>query len=121
LAPILDCAQVHSVFGHQHFGRPDILDRTVQQIVCHKVPSNRNHSLTKLIRRSGEKVNGHKMAEPSEDERAVQHRHTAETIRQLAGQIRFDHLRRRQLLALADAFDRLADRVTAGPLREAAD
>jgi hypothetical protein len=44
------------------------------------------------------------MAEPSDDERAAYHRQTAETIRRLAAQIRFDHLRRRQLLALAMHF-----------------
>jgi len=59
------------------------------------------------------------MAEPTEDGRAAYHRQTAETIRRLARQIRFDHLRQRQLLALADAFDRLADQLSVR-VREAA-
>lgn len=60
------------------------------------------------------------MAERSEDERASRHRQTADTIRQIAANLRFDHLRRRQLLALADAFDRLAGRIAKGRLHEAA-
>jgi hypothetical protein len=60
------------------------------------------------------------MAVPTEDERADNYRRTAGMIRRIAGQIRFDHLRQRQLLALADAFDRLADRVAGGGVREAA-
>jgi hypothetical protein len=60
------------------------------------------------------------MAEPSDDERAVYHRQTAETIRRLASQIRFDHLRKRQLLALADAFDRLARQIAKRSVSEAA-
>jgi hypothetical protein len=60
------------------------------------------------------------MAEPSDDERAAYHRRTAETIRRLAAQIRFDHLRKRQLLALADAFDRLAGPIAKRGINEAA-
>ena len=51
------------------------------------------------------------MSEKSEEMRAEQHRETAERLRSLAAEIRFDLLRQQQLLALADAFDRLADRV----------
>lgn len=60
------------------------------------------------------------MAEPAEDERAAYHRRTAETIRGMAATIRFDHLRKRQLLALADAFDRLADQIAKRGVSEAA-
>jgi hypothetical protein len=41
---------------------------------------------------------------------AEQYRRTAEKLRQLAQQIRFDLGRQQQLLSLADAFERLADR-----------
>jgi hypothetical protein len=51
------------------------------------------------------------MAEPSDNERAAYHRRSAETIRGMAAKIRFNHLRKRQLLALADAFDRLAGQI----------
>ena len=46
----------------------------------------------------------------AEDGLAEQYRRTAEKLRQLAKQIRFDFGRQQQLLSLADAFDRLADR-----------
>jgi hypothetical protein len=58
------------------------------------------------------------MAEPLE--RAALYRQTAEKRRKLAANIRFDFCRREQLFALADGFDRLAERV-AQPRREAAD
>jgi len=49
--------------------------------------------------------------QPSAEEHpAEQYRGTAEKLRQLAKQIRFDFGRQQQLLSLADAFDRLADR-----------
>lgn len=52
------------------------------------------------------------MAEPSDDDdRAAYYRESAETIRRLARQIRFDCLRRRQLMAFAGAFDRLAEQI----------
>ena len=46
----------------------------------------------------------------AEEDPAEQYRRTAEKLRQLAKQIRFDFGRQQQLLSLADAFDRLADR-----------
>ena len=46
----------------------------------------------------------------AEDGLAEQYRRSAEKLRQLAKQIRFDFRRQAQLLSLADAFDRLADR-----------
>jgi len=68
----------------------------------------------------GEKVNGpSNMAE--EEIRAAQHRQTAETLRQLAAQIRSDLCRREQLFALAAAFDRFAARLEGPCLHEAAD
>jgi hypothetical protein len=50
---------------------------------------------------------------PSDDEedRAENYRHTAERLRQLAGKVRFNFGRQQQLLSLADAFDRLAERL----------
>jgi hypothetical protein len=45
-----------------------------------------------------------------QQESGANHRETAETLRQLAGKLRFDLCRRRQLFALADGFDRLAER-----------
>lgn len=41
--------------------------------------------------------------------RAAKYRDRAETLRRLAGRLRFDFERRSQLIALADEFDRLAD------------
>ena len=38
------------------------------------------------------------------------YRETANKLRRLAGQLRFDLCRRKQLLALADGFERLAER-----------
>ena len=52
--------------------------------------------------------------------RAVLYRRSAQTLRQLAAEIRFDFRRRSQLLALADGFDRYADRIEGSPTREAA-
>lgn len=42
------------------------------------------------------------------------YRDTAETLRRLAGELRFDLCRAKQLRALADAFERLAERQRAG-------
>jgi hypothetical protein len=42
-------------------------------------------------------------------------------LRRLAAEIRFDFCRRQQLLALADGFDRFAQRLERSPLKEAAD
>lgn len=39
------------------------------------------------------------------------YRETAQTLRRLAGELRFDFCRRNQLLALADGFERLAERM----------
>jgi hypothetical protein len=39
------------------------------------------------------------------------YRESAEKLRRVASQLRFDLCRRRQLLALADGFERLAERV----------
>ena len=50
----------------------------------------------------------------SEDERSARarrHRETAQTLRMLAERIRYDFSRQAQLHALADGFDRLAERV----------
>ena len=46
-----------------------------------------------------------------EEDRAESYRHTAEKLRRLATQIRFDFGRQQQLLSLSDAFDRLAERI----------
>jgi hypothetical protein len=51
----------------------------------------------------------------------VDYRQTARTLRQLAAEIRYDFCRREQLLALADGFDRYAERLEAPPLKHAAD
>jgi hypothetical protein len=59
---------------------------------------------------------------PSEQEdRAAIHRQTADNLRQFAAEVRFDFGRRAQLLALADAFDRLATRLEGPPVERAAD
>jgi hypothetical protein len=44
------------------------------------------------------------------DNEAANYRATAEKLRRLAGQLRFDLCRREQLLALAEGFERLAER-----------
>jgi hypothetical protein len=60
--------------------------------------------------------------DPSEQEdRAALYRESADKLRQLADEVRFDFGRRGQLLALADAFDRLAARLEASPIKRAAD
>ena len=47
----------------------------------------------------------------SEEDRAALYRRSAENLRHLAAQIRFNFGRQQQLLALAEAFDRLSERV----------
>ena len=47
----------------------------------------------------------------AEEDRVQVYRKTAEKLRQLAAEVRFDFGRREQLLALAAAFDRLATRI----------
>ena len=47
----------------------------------------------------------------AEDDRAELYRQSAERLRLLAAKVRFDFGRQQQLLALAEAFDRLAERV----------
>ena len=67
-------------------------------------------------------VNGaSKMAETLGDSQLELYRQTAEKLRQLAAEIRFDFCRRQQLLALADAFDRRARLGERPPIRQAAD
>jgi hypothetical protein len=58
---------------------------------------------------------GDRVPTDDEEDRAECYRQTAERLRQFAAQIRFDFGRQRQLLSLADAFDRLADRVEVLP------
>jgi len=53
----------------------------------------------------------------AEEDRAELYRRSAERLRQLAAEVRFDFGRRQQLLALADAFDRLAEKGPAGANR----
>ena len=43
-------------------------------------------------------------------ESPASYRETAKTLRRLASELRFDLCRRNQLLALADGFERLAER-----------
>lgn len=45
-----------------------------------------------------------------QQESTTNYRETARTLRRLAGELRFDLCRRNQLLALADGFERLAER-----------
>jgi hypothetical protein len=53
---------------------------------------------------------------PSEEEdRAELYRRSAERLRELAAKVRFNFTRQQQLLSLADAFDRLAERVALAP------
>jgi hypothetical protein len=51
----------------------------------------------------------------------VLYRHSARTLRQLAAEIRFDFRRRSQLFALADGFDRYAERLEGSILEDVAD
>ena len=53
----------------------------------------------------------------AEEDRAELYRRSADRLRQLAAEVRFDFGRRQQLLALADAFDRLAEKGPAGANR----
>jgi len=57
----------------------------------------------------------------NDGEQEASYRQTAGTLRRLAAEIRYDFCRREQLLALAAAFDRLADRVEGSLTPEAAD
>lgn len=52
---------------------------------------------------------------------ASNYRETASKLRRLAGELRFDLCRRNQLLALADGFERLAERLRNRFTSEAAD
>lgn len=52
---------------------------------------------------------------------ASNYRQTASKLRRLAGELRFDFCRRNQLLALADGFERSADRLKKRFETEAAD
>ena len=54
--------------------------------------------------------NGPKVPIDSEEDRAELYRRSAENLRQVAAQVRFNFGRQQQLLALAEAFDRLAER-----------
>ena len=56
-----------------------------------------------------------------EEAGASNYRETARKLRRLAGELRFDLCRREQLLALADGFERLAERLTRRFKAEAAD
>ena len=59
---------------------------------------------------------------PSEQEdRAAMYRETADKLRQLAAEVRFDFGRRAQLLALAAGFDRRAAQLEGLPIKRAAD
>jgi hypothetical protein len=59
---------------------------------------------------------------PSEQEdRAAMYRESADKLRQIADEVRFDFGRRRQLLSLAEAFDRLAAQLEGSPIKRAAD
>jgi hypothetical protein len=59
---------------------------------------------------------------PSEQEaRAAMYRESADKLRQLAAEVRFDFGRRGQLLALAGAFDRLAVLLEGSPTKGAAE
>ena len=53
--------------------------------------------------------------------RATFYRETARTLRRLAAEIRYDFRRQSQLGALADGFDRYADRVEGSLLADVAD
>jgi hypothetical protein len=53
---------------------------------------------------------GGKMPTDNGEDGAEGYRETAERLRQLAAQVRFNFGRQQQLLSLADAFDRLAAR-----------
>jgi hypothetical protein len=53
------------------------------------------------------------MADQNQAARAAGYRETAQTLRQVADQLRFELGRRDQLLALADGFERLAERIEA--------
>jgi hypothetical protein len=55
-------------------------------------------------------VNGGKVPIDSEEDCAALYRRSAENLRHLAAQVRFNFGRQQQLLALAEAFDRLAER-----------
>ena len=48
------------------------------------------------------------------EETTSSYRDTAETLRRLADELRYDLCRAKQLRALADAFERLAERKQAG-------
>ena len=60
--------------------------------------------------------------EQNEDEcRAALYRQSANSLRRIAADLRFDFCRREQLLSLAGGFDRLAERLEGSTLKEAAD
>jgi hypothetical protein len=56
-----------------------------------------------------------------EERRTALYRQSADRLRQIAAEVRFDLCRREQLRALADGFDRLAEKLEGSPLKQAAD
>ena len=60
-------------------------------------------------------VNDGKVPIDTEEDRAALYRRSAENLRHLAAQVHFNFGRQQQLLALAEAFDRLAERVEPSP------
>ena len=85
-------------------------------------PMRPEPSVNFSVRPSGRMVNGaSEMTETFQESQAARYRPNAETLRRLAAEIRFDFCRRQQLLALADGFDRFAQRRERSPLKEAAD
>jgi hypothetical protein len=58
---------------------------------------------------------GAKVPGDIEEDRAEYYWQTAERLRHLAAQVRFNFGRQQQLLALAKAFDRLAERIELSP------
>ena len=56
-----------------------------------------------------------------QESRATLYRQSATSLRRMAAPVRFDFCRQKQMVALADAFDRLAERLEGSPLKQAAD
>ncbi len=63
------------------------------------------------------------MMNDSDDQepRAATYRLNARSLRRLAFEVRFDFCRQKQLHALAEGFEQLADRLEESPLKHAAD
>jgi uncharacterized NAD(P)/FAD-binding protein YdhS len=82
---------------------------------------HQSHGIKQNLRRAGPVSRVGATMLDDDKHRASLHRQTAERLRQIAAELRFDLCRREQLRALAKGFDRLAEKREGSPLKQAAD